>query len=184
MEQTETALKEQSDAFRSERQALEAEVARFRGEAQKMQGGRSLVSVRKSWVGQKFPREVCTTSNSYTSLVEIMQGRTVLFFRSKTCLGNLFGCSTIFNQHGCLRHLHLVASYGNGLQLFDTPKSLQRRPTSSSSCSSRCSSNSTNSSRWNCDKQPPPPQPQPPPPEEEEAGADRRRRPRTPSVTW
>ena len=39
MEQTESALKEQSDAFRAERQALEAEVARFRGEAQKMQGG-------------------------------------------------------------------------------------------------------------------------------------------------
>lgn len=37
VEQTESALKEQGEAFKAERQALEAEVARFRNEVQKLQ---------------------------------------------------------------------------------------------------------------------------------------------------
>ena len=37
VEQTESALKEQGESFRAERQALEAEVARGRSEVQKLQ---------------------------------------------------------------------------------------------------------------------------------------------------
>ena len=37
VEQTESALKEQGESFKAERQALEAEVARFRNEVQKLQ---------------------------------------------------------------------------------------------------------------------------------------------------
>ena len=39
VEQTESALREQGESFRAERQALEAEVARCRNEVQKLQVG-------------------------------------------------------------------------------------------------------------------------------------------------